>query len=314
MENMENPALLFPRKERELFPEVLEVMAKFGQPGPAVVPQKTWRSPIKDPGVSEQVIRRISRALGSAEARYNPMANLEETEISFYNLMAEGLFMPKPVLLKNAGCALGTVASNYVLLLSDSADSLFETMKRMVDVRKQGASARIVLDRAGPVAVLKIFDSVMEVLFGGAEPWDATVMIRADHPDRADFLETPSSFKRNVFDSPDEAVPDLEGRVAGHLNLALDGSMDWKKIRETVWLAVHFLDNAWEINHSPFADGPNRPQRRKIELGLTGPKTETVVTFVAKEIEEAAAQLFLKRGGNRSVYFSPDTIQTTSSG
>lgn len=108
-------------------------------------------------------------------------------------------------------------------------------------------------------------------------------------------------------------------------HLRLDG-VDWKKLKKTVWTAVHFLDNMIDINSYPLEkiEKMVREGNRKIGLGIMGfshllfkmgipyDSQEAlnligkIMKFIRKEAEKASLDLAKKRGVfpnfDRSIY------------
>lgn len=213
-----------PEQERGLFPEILEVMASSpSAPGPVAIPLRPRRIPLALPGfkileetccvhdeagvlieTADKCLRRVSRAVSEVDAKYNPMADLEELDIAFYNLLADGSFLPEIFILKNAGRALGMVLADYVLPLEDTTESIFETMKKTAAIRKLGGTVGISFSALrpkndtvhsnaggslGPVAFIKVFGEVLETVFHGHGEWGGLAVLNVGHPDIFEFVE-----------------------------------------------------------------------------------------------------------------------------
>jgi ribonucleoside-diphosphate reductase alpha chain len=104
----------------------------------------------------------------------------------------------------------------------------------------------------------------------------------------------------------------------GSINLAKmikDGRIDWEKLRETVRIAVHFLDNIIDVNRYPLPEiEKSTKMTRKIGLGVMGfaevllelgipydsedalAKAEEVMKFISEEGRKMSAELAEKRG------------------
>jgi len=108
----------------------------------------------------------------------------------------------------------------------------------------------------------------------------------------------------------------------GSINLTKmikDGKIDWKKLRTTTHLAVHFLDNVIDANNYPLRQTEKiTKEHRKIGLGVMGfadllfllkipydskealKLGERLITFITKEAREKSVQLGKERGSFRN--------------
>ncbi len=119
----------------------------------------------------------------------------------------------------------------------------------------------------------------------------------------------------------------------GSINLGRfvrDGGIDYPALKETVWLAVRFLDNVIDVNKFPFEEIRKKTLRtRKIGLGVMGfadmlialgipynsPQArkiaEQVMGFIDRESKAASADLARERGNfpayKGSIYDTPET-------
>ena len=106
--------------------------------------------------------------------------------------------------------------------------------------------------------------------------------------------------------------------------------IDWEKLKEIVWKAVHFLDNVIEKNRYPLTEIQEATQdNRRIGLGVMGwadllimldipynseealQMAERIMSFIQREAEKASADLAAKRGNfknwEKSVFFNKET-------
>ncbi|RLF43828.1 MAG: ribonucleotide-diphosphate reductase subunit alpha [Thermoplasmata archaeon] len=104
----------------------------------------------------------------------------------------------------------------------------------------------------------------------------------------------------------------------GSINLSKfvkNGDIDWKKLKEITWKAVHFLDNVIDMNKYPIPQIKKMTlANRKIGLGIMGfadmliqlnipydskealKLAEKVMSFIQKEAKEASVELGKQRG------------------
>lgn len=159
-----------------------------------------------------QLLSRVARSVAEADARYNPVADLEGLQAQFFNLMAGGEFLPEFSVFLHAGRSLGQILSEYVLPINDTTESIFETMKQAAQIHKKGGSAgfsfthlrprkdivgKIPGKSSGPVTFLNVFRTVMEMIFQDEASLSlGRGVLLVNHPDILDFIG--SSFNPTV--------------------------------------------------------------------------------------------------------------------
>jgi ribonucleoside-diphosphate reductase alpha chain len=121
-----------------------------------------------------------------------------------------------------------------------------------------------------------------------------------------------------VHNCAEQPLYDYESCNLGSINLAKmakDKRIDWEKLKKTVHLAVHFLDNVIDVNKYPLAQiAKITKQNRKIGLGVMGfadlllkleipydsskalKFAEKLMQFIAKEARKKSQRLAEKRG------------------
>lgn len=245
-------------------------LQKDGQGNPAEVP--------------EDLFRRVSRHIASAELVFDQKAVVEEWEEKFYRLMTSLDFLPNSPTLMNAGRELGQLSACFVLPIEDSMESIFDAVKYTALIHKSGGGTGFSFSRlrpkqdrvgstggvaSGPVSFMRAFDVATDVIKQGGMRRGANMgILNVDHPDILEFItskEDPKAFTNfNIsvavtgsFMQAVEADGDYNlvnpntGAVEGRLN----ARQVFCKIIDMAWRTgdpgIIFIDRINEFNSTP---------------------------------------------------------------
>jgi ribonucleoside-diphosphate reductase alpha chain len=149
------------------------------------------------------LFRRVALNLASAEATFDPSADVEAWADRFFRLMTDWDFLPNAPTLLGAGRPLQQLHACFVLPVEDSIESIFSALRMAAIVHSNGGgtgfSFGALRGRGEPIATggvstgavsfMRLFDAETEVVKHGGTGWGANMgVLPARHPDIEEFV------------------------------------------------------------------------------------------------------------------------------
>jgi len=240
----------------------------------------------------EQMFRRVAQHIAKAEKNYGnkSIEEVNRWEEIFFDMMADGKFLPNSPTLMNAGRPLGQLAACFVLPVEDSMEGIFGALHHAALIHKSGGGTGFAFSRlrpknsavgttggvaSGPVSFMKIFNTATEqVKQGGTRRGANMAILRVDHPDIMEFIfSKENSRELNNFNISVGVSDEFMQAVAKEETYDLIDPRDQKKVGMLNAAEVYqtLVTQAWK-NGDPgiiFLDRINRdnptPQLGEIE-------------------------------------------------
>jgi ribonucleoside-diphosphate reductase alpha chain len=157
-------------------------------------------------GSAMETPRQLFERVASAVAMVEKPRVQEQFRDRFFESMLTGSFLPNSPTLMNAGKPEGQLSACFVLPISDSLESIFETLKQSAIIHQSGGGTGFSFSRvrpkgslvrsthgiaSGPVSFIRIFDTATEtVKQGGVRRGANMAVLRVDHPDVFEFVDS----------------------------------------------------------------------------------------------------------------------------
>ena len=153
---------------------------------------------------------RVARHVAGAEEQHG--GDVEATTRTFYEMLTELRFFPNSPTFTGAGTPLGQLAACFVLPIEDDmgrdSDGIFSTLRVAALIQQTGGGNGFSFSRlrpkgdvvhtsagraTGPVGFLRVYDQAFgEIAQGGTRRGANMGVLRVDHPDIEEFIESKS--------------------------------------------------------------------------------------------------------------------------
>lgn len=282
----------------------------------------------------KQLFWRVALTIANAERSY-PGCTEERVETwarRFYEMMADGTYLPNSPTLMNAGREMGMLSACFVLPVEDSIEGIFSSIKATALIQKAGGGTGFDFSRLrpsgdvvkssggtteGPLSFIQVFSAATNAIQQGAFRRGANMgMLRVDHPDVLGFVTIKDDLSKltnyNISISvTDEFIQQLRAdRNAPH-KVMNPRSGEWKSLtrRDGAVVTVGelwdlIIDHAWRTGEPGviFIDRINatNPTLHIGRMEATNPCGEQpLLPFEACNLGSINVAKFVKREGGK---------------
>jgi ribonucleoside-diphosphate reductase alpha chain len=191
----------------------------------------------------EQMHWRAPRAIAAVELRYGASSeDVQHWAQVWYELIAQGKFLPNTPTLVHAGKPDGQLSACFVLPIGDSMSQIFEALGYMATIQKAGGGTGFAFDElrpsgdlvassggttTGPIVFMGVFDAATGAIQQGSHRRGANIaLMRVSHPDILMFINA----KRNT-----------RSLTNFNISVKVDDAFMHKSLHDTN--AVHIVEN-----------------------------------------------------------------------
>ncbi len=228
----------------------------------------------------DEMLRRVAGVIAAVDSQYGAKTKeVKAVEDAFVGMMDRQDFMPNSPTFTGAGTTLGQLSACFVLPVGDSLPEIYETMKQAAIIHQTGGGTGFAFSRlrpagdkvrssqgvaSGPVSFLKVYNASTEAIKQGGTRRGANMgILRIDHPDIMDFIESKSDTSQitnfNISVGMTDAFMEaLEADGQYDLISPRDGQAVSRLRARDVWMKL--VDCAWKTGEPGvvFIDRMNR--------------------------------------------------------